>query len=143
MASGGDPRTVIARIEHPSSRRLLVATLLVVPAAVFVTANVLQHELGVGRAATWLDPLFETSGIGWLASAIVLAGPVAALLLAISRFLPIRLVRDGDAWEVRIRVRPDRWAIAIAAVSLAVGGTLAAYLVVENLACVAGIAERC
>lgn len=48
-------------------------------------------------------------------------------------------MRDGDAWEVRIRVRTDGWAIAVATISVIVGGILAAYLVAENLACVIGL----
>jgi hypothetical protein len=120
-----------------------VAGALVVPAAIFVTANVLQYGLGVKGAADWFDPLFEVAGLGWLLSAVILAGPVAALLLAASRLLPIKLIRDGDAWEVRIRVRTDRWAIAIAAISLLVGGILAGHLVAENLACAIGVASHC
>jgi hypothetical protein len=139
-----DAQRVSARMHlAPSSRRLVIAGLLVVPAAIFVMANVLQYGLGVKGAADWFDPLFDVAGLGWLLSAVILAGPVAALLLAASRLLPIKLIRDGDAWEVRIRVRTDRWAIAIAAVSLLVGGILAGHLVAENLACTIGVASHC
>jgi hypothetical protein len=127
----------------PSSMRLVVAGILVVPASIFVTANVLQYGLGVKGAADWFDPLFDVAGLGWLVSAVILAGPIAALLLAASRLLPIKLIRDGDAWEVRIRVRTDRWAIVIAAISLLVGGILAVHLVAENLACAIGLSSRC
>lgn len=139
-----DACAVSQRARHaPSSIRLVVAGALVVPAAIFVTANVLQYGLGVKGAADWFDPLFEVAGLGWLLSAVILAGPVAALLLAASRLLPIKLIRDGDAWEVRIRVRTDRWAIGIAAISLLVGGILAGHLVAENLACAIGVASHC
>lgn len=130
-------RTVRAR-----DRRLLVATALVVPAFVFVAANVLEHELGVAGAAAWLDPALG-SRMGWLVTGLVVTGPPAALLIAATRFLPIRLVRDGEAWEVRIRVRPDGWAVAVATVSVALGGVLASHLILENLPCVARVAERC
>jgi hypothetical protein len=129
--------------QQQSSTRLVAAALLVAPAAIFVAANVLQYGLGVRGAAEWIDPIFDVGGVGWMATAIILAGPVAALLLAGSRLLPIRLERDGDAWEVRIRVRTDWWAIAIAAISLLVGGILAAHLVAENLACVIGLRTHC
>jgi hypothetical protein len=133
-----------ARVEHPSaSRRLVAAAVLVGPAAVFVTANVLQYGIGVRGAADWLDPILEMSVIEWVASAVILVGPVIALLLAASVLLPIKFVRDGDAWEVRIRVRPDGWAIAIAAVSLLLGGILAGHLVAENLACAIGLRVHC
>jgi len=131
------------RIQHPSSRRLVVAMLLVTPGAVFVAANVLQYGLGLEGAADWLDPLFALPAVAWIVTALVLAGPVVALLLATSRLLPIRLVRDGDAWEVRIRVRTDGLAIAVATISVLVGGILAAHLVAENLACVIGLRSTC
>jgi hypothetical protein len=131
------------RVEHPSSRRIVLAMLLVTPGAVFVAANVLQYGLGLDGAGDWLDPLFALPPVEWIVTALVLAGPVAALLLAGSRLMPIRLVRDGDAWEVRIRVRTDVRAIAVATLSLLVGGILAGHLVAENLACVIGLRSAC
>jgi hypothetical protein len=139
-----DARAVSTRVEHsPSSRRVAIAAALVGPAAIFVTANVLQYGIGVRGAATWLDPILETPVLGGIATAVILLGPPVALLLAASLLLPIRLVRDGDAWEVRIRVRADVGAIAIAAVGLLVGGILAGHLVAENLACAIGLTSRC
>jgi hypothetical protein len=130
-------------IEHPSSRRLIVATLLLAPGALFVAANVLQYGLGLGGTADWIDPLFDSPAIAWILTFLILAGPVVAFLLAVSQLLPIRLERDGDAWEVRIRVRADGWALAVAAVSLLVGGILAGHLIAENLACMIGIRSSC
>jgi hypothetical protein len=132
-----------SRIQHPSSRRLLVAIVLVAPGGLFVAANVLQYGLGLRGAADWLDPLFALPIVEWIVTALVLAGPAVALLLAASRLLPIRLVRDDDAWEVRIRVRIDVWAIAVATISVLVGGVLAAHLIAENLACVIGLRSTC
>ena len=130
-------------IQHPSSRRLLVATLLVAPAALFVGLNILQYGLGLGGAADWIDPLFDVPAAAWILTTVILTGPVVAFLLAGSRLLPIRLVRDGDAWEVRIRVRADAWAIGVAAISLLVGGILAGHLIAENLACMIGVRATC
>jgi hypothetical protein len=81
--------------------------------------------------------------MAWIVTALVLVGPAAALLLAASRIMPIRFDRDGDVWEVRIRVRVDGWAIAVAALSLLVGGILAGHLVAENLACAIGVSLGC
>jgi hypothetical protein len=64
-------------------------------------------------------------------------------VIAASWLLPFRLERDGDAWEVRIRVRPDGWALAVAAISLLVGGILAGHLIAENLACMIGLRSSC
>jgi hypothetical protein len=134
---------VSAHLIDASPRRLVLATVLLAPSAVFVTANVLQYGVGIDGAAEWIDPAFSITAVGWLLTFVILAGPVAALLLAVSRLLPIRLVRDEDAWEVRIRVRPDRWAVAVAGLSLLVGGVLALHLVAENLACALGVRVTC
>jgi hypothetical protein len=68
----------------------VVATLLVTPGAVFVAANVLQYGLGFEGAARLARPLFALPAVAWIVTALVLAGPVMALLLAASRLLPIR-----------------------------------------------------
>ncbi len=130
-------------IQHPASRRLVVATLLLAPGALFVAANVSQYGLGLGGTADWLNPLFDSPPIAWIVTALILAGPVVAFLLATSQLLPIRFERDGDAWEVRIRVRADGWALAVAAISLLVGGILAGHLIAENLACMIGVRSSC
>ena len=103
----------------------------------------LQYGLGLDGAATWLDPLFEARAVAWVLTALILVGPPAAFLLASWRLLPIRIERDGDAWEVRIRVRTDKWAIVVLGISLLVGGILARHLVAENLACVIGVKTSC
>ena len=135
--------TMSTVIQHPSSRRLVVATLVLAPGAFFVAANVLQYGLGLERTADWLNPLFDSPPIAWIVTALILAGPVVAFLLAASQLLPIRFERDGDAWEVRIRVRADGWALAVAGVSLLVGGILAGHLIAENLACMIGVRATC
>jgi hypothetical protein len=128
---------------HRIPRRLVIATIGVLPATVFVVGNVLQHGLGVPGAATWMDPAFEFAGLGVLLTAIVIAGPAVAFVLALSSLLPVRFERDDDAWVVRIRIRVDTFAIAVGAISLVVGGILAGHLLAENLACMIGFAERC
>jgi hypothetical protein len=143
-----DPASVDAcemsmAIQHPSPRRLVLATVLLAPAAVFVAANVLQYGLGIEGAADWFDPLFSVQPLAWMLTFLILAGPAVSFLLAASWLLPFRLERDGDAWEVRIRVRPDGWALAVAAISLLVGGILAGHLIAENLACMIGLRSSC
>jgi hypothetical protein len=124
-------------------RRLIVAAILVVPATIFVGANVLQYGLGLDGAAAWLDPAFDVPVLGNLLVVVIVGGPLVAFLLALSWLVPIQLVPDGDAYQVKVRIRLDPLAIGIAAVSLGVGGILAGHLVAENLACVIGVASRC
>jgi hypothetical protein len=132
-----------AVIQQQSSRRLILATLLLAPGTLFVAANILEHGLGIEGAADWFDSLLDVPGVSWILTSFILAGPAVAFLLAASLLLPIRLERDGDAWEVRIRVRADGWALAVAATSLLVGGILAGHLIAENLACMIGIRSTC
>jgi hypothetical protein len=87
--------------------------------------------------------LFALPAVAWILTVLILVGPAASFLLAASWLLPFRLERDGDAWEVRIRVRPDGWALAVAAISLLVGGILAGHLIAENLACMIGLRSSC
>jgi hypothetical protein len=140
---GGDAHHVSAVLPHPASRRLVLATVLLAPATVFVAANVLQYGLGIQGAADWFDPLFAVQPLAWILTFFILVGPAVSFLLAASWLLPIRLERDGDAWEVRIRVRPDGWALAVAAISVLVGGILAGHLIAENLACMIGLRSSC
>ena len=121
----------------------MLATLLLAPGAVFVAANILQYGIGLGGTADWINPLFDSPPIAWILTFLILAGPVVAFLLAASLLLPIRLERDGDAWEVRIRVRADGRALAVAAISLLVAGILAGHLIAENLACMIGVRSSC
>ena len=140
---GADAHHVSAVLPHPASRRLVLATVLLAPATVFVAANVLQYGLGIQGAADWFDPLFAIQPLAWILTFFILAGPAVSFLLAASWLLPFRLERDGDAWEVRIRVRPDGWALVVAAISLLVGGILAGHLIAENLACMIGLRSSC
>jgi hypothetical protein len=132
-----------ARIGHDGARRLVVAAIAVAPSVLFLAANVVQYGLGVRGAADWMNPIFEQAGIGWIVTGIILAGPIVCFLLAASRLLPLRLRRDGDAWEVHLRVRADVWALALVAVSGLSGGILAGHLLAENLACMIGVAAGC
>jgi hypothetical protein len=67
-------------IQHPSSRRLVIATVLLTPGALFVTANVLQYGLGLDGAADWFDPLFALPAVAWILTAF--AGHLIAENLA-------------------------------------------------------------
>jgi hypothetical protein len=124
-------------------RRLLVAAAAVAPATVFVMANVMQHGLGLSGSATWLDPAFETPAVSFVLTALILIGPVAAVLLTLSWLVPLRFTRDDDAWQVTIRVRSDPFAIGVFVVAVAVGATLLAYAATENAACILGLSSRC
>jgi hypothetical protein len=124
-------------------RRLVVAAVATLPAAVFLACSVLQYGLGVSNAASWMDPAFDAPGIRILTIAVVLLGPTVAAILALTWLLPVRWTRDEDSWELRIRVRLDPIAITILGVSLACGAILFGHIAAENAACVIGLTTRC
>jgi hypothetical protein len=130
-------------IHHVIPRRLFIAVVAVLPAVVFLASSVLQYGLDISGAATWMDPLFDTTGLRLLAIGVVLLGPAMAAVLALSWLLPLRWTRNEDAWELRIRVRVDPVAIAIFLVALACGAILYGHIAAENAACLIGLASRC
>jgi hypothetical protein len=135
--------TAPAPADRRIPRRLVIAAVAVLPAVVFVGANVLQYGVGFDGAATWLDPFFTVPIVNVALTLVILTGPVVAFLLSASWLLPLRFVPDGDAWQVKIRARLDPWAVGIAVVSLGVGGILFGHLLAENLACMIGVASSC
>ena len=133
---------------HPTShrtipRRLLIAVAAILPAAVFLACSVLQYGLGISNAASWMDPAFDTAGVRIFTIAVVLLGPTVAAILALTWLLPVRWTRDGDSWELRVRVRLDPVAITILGVSLTCGAILYGHIAAENAACVIGLTARC
>ena len=124
-------------------RRLVVAALATLPAALFLACSVLQYGLGISNAASWMDPAFDTAGVRILTIGVVLLGPTVAAVLALTWLLPVRWRRDGDSWEVRIRVRLDPIAFSILGVSLVCGAILYGHIAAENAACAIGLTAHC
>jgi hypothetical protein len=122
---------------------LHVAVAATLPALAFVIANVLEHEIGVSGATTWLDPMLEAAVPSALLTIAITLGPFLAVVLATSWLLPFRVARDDDAWQVTVRVRIDPLAIAVLGVSICSGAALFAYVVIENAACLFGSATSC
>jgi hypothetical protein len=55
---------------------LLVAVAATLPSLAFVTANVLEHEIGVSGAATWLDPMLTAPAPSALLTIAITLGPL-------------------------------------------------------------------
>ena len=121
----------------------MVAAVATLPAALFLACSVLQYGLGISNAASWMDPAFDTAGVRILTIGVVLLGPTVAAVLALSWLLPVRWRRDGDAWELRIRVRLDPIAFSILGVSLVCGAILYGHIAAENAACAIGLTAHC
>ena len=124
-------------------RRLVVAALATLPAALFLACSVLQYDLGISNAASWMDPAFDTAGVRILTIGVVLLGPTVAAFLSLTWLLPVRWKRVGDSWVVRIRVRLDPIAFSILGVSLVCGAILYGHIAAENAACAIGLTAHC
>ena len=66
-----------------------------------------------------------------------------AAVLALTWLLPVRWRRDGDSWELRIRVRLDPIAFSILGISLVCGTILYGHIAAENAACAIGLTAHC
>lgn len=126
--------------------RLVAAAgiLLLVPAALFVTANVLEHGLGRRGLADALRPFATPRGPAEvLVSAVVVLGPLAALVLEVLNVLSVDTGRRDGRLRVALDVRTAWASLAVAIVAGAMLLGLAGYLVTENADCWFGAALRC
>lgn len=126
--------------------RLVAAAgiLLLAPAALFVTANVLEFGFGRPGLADAFRPFATPRGAAEvLVSVLVVLGPLAALVLEVLSVLRVDAGRLGGRLQVTLEVR-TAWAnVAVAAVACAILVGLAGYLVTENADCWFGAAVRC
>lgn len=123
---------------------LALAGLLVLPSVLFTAANLLKHGLGIEWLADALGQLAEPGDIMTTGhTALVLGGPVLALLLVLPSVVRFRAGRSPDVVEATVALRL-RWAhLAVAGVALTVLAILFAYLIVENGDCWFGPTVAC
>jgi hypothetical protein len=109
---------------------------LVLPAALFVGANVLKYGLGIDGPYNALGPLTDPpKGTGDLVTVIVLVGPVVGLGVALWPVLGLRFAHPDGEVKATVSLRL-RWAnIAIAVVALGVLAVLFGHILAENAAC--------
>lgn len=125
--------------------RLAASVLLVVPAILFVAANVLRYNLGVIGPYTALEPVLSPGGgaMDWVLGVVVILGPMTAFALAIAPMIRFRIERRGEdlVASVTVRWRPALFGVAL--VSALVLGVLGSYLLAENLPCILGLQASC
>lgn len=125
--------------------RLAASIALVVPAVVFVIANVLRFELGVAAPYDALEPVIRPAA-AWaqrVVDVFVFIGPLAAFVLAGASVVKLRLERRSQALVGSVEVHWHPALLAIAVVSALVFGLLGAYVIAENLPCVLGVQAHC
>ena len=118
--------------------------LLVLPAALFLGANILKFELGIAGPYEWLGPLTDPSrSVNDLVTAIVLLGPALALAIALWPIVRVRFAHPDEEVRATVSLRL-RWPnIAVAVVALGVLAVLLGHVAVENAACWLGNAAAC
>jgi heme/copper-type cytochrome/quinol oxidase subunit 2 len=132
-------------MEERARWSVTAAAVLLVPAVLFVGANLMKYGLGVNVLSDALGPFAEPSdgALELIVTALVTVGPVVALVLALAPIVRLRLGRSNAAVEATVSVRL-RWThIGVALVALAVLVVLGGYLVAENSACWFGNAIAC
>jgi hypothetical protein len=115
---------------------LILAAALVLPAALFVGANVLKYGLGIDGPYDVLGRFTDPpKSMGNLVTAIVLIGPVVGLALAGWPVLRLRFAHPDGEVQATVSLRL-RWVnIAIAVVALGVLAVLFGHILAENAAC--------
>jgi len=115
---------------------MILAAVMVLPAALFVGANILKYGLGVDGPYGALGPLTDPPrGAGNVVTAIVLVGPVIGLTFALWPVLRLRLSHPDGQVQATVSLRL-RWVnIAIAVVALGVLAVLFGHILAENAAC--------
>lgn len=116
-------------------RSAATSLLLLVPALVFVTANELKFQLGVDAPYDALEPVLDPRPLlaRVVLQALVLAGPVIALVLSALAIVRANATLRDRTLEVRATVRLHPGHLIAVLVSLALLAAMALYLVAENL----------
>jgi len=132
-------------VEERTRWSVAVAALLVLPALLFVGANLLKHELGVDAVSDVLGSFAEPRGgaLDAIVTVLVLLGPVVALVIALAPIMRFRLARSNAIVEATVSLRLRWMHIGVALAALAVLVVLGGYLVAENSACWFGDAITC
>lgn len=122
-----------------------MAAVLQVPAVLFVGANLLKYGLGVDGLSDALGPFAEPTNdaMDAIVTAVVLIGPIVALLLSLVPITRFRFGRRDGALEARVVVRMRWSSIAVAIAALGVLLVLGSYTLAENSECWFGAATAC
>lgn len=115
-----------------------LATLLIIPGALFVIVGVLT-ALGINGPLEAVKPTAEKLGIkdppGFNITSVVLFGPMIALLLVVFQFTSLEWKIMRDEFSVRFSFYKRPFPIVVALSSIAVLAMLSIYMFVENCNC--------
>jgi hypothetical protein len=126
-------------------RSVILAALLVLPSALFVTASVLKYGLDLPFLYDALGPFADPSkGIADAAvTTVVLLGPVAAALIALWPIVRLHVGRSSRTLEASVSLQLAWANVVVAVVALGLLALLFGHIASEDAACWLGNVRAC
>ncbi|MGH2693019.1 MAG: hypothetical protein ACRDHM_11040 [Actinomycetota bacterium] len=108
--------------------------LLVLPSVVFVAANLLKFELGIDGPYDFLAPVIGPSSSvnGPILAAVVILGPLAAVVLTLRRTASISVSRTGGGLSARTSLNVQWADLVILVFALGALSVIGLYLIAEG-----------
>ncbi len=112
------------------------ALLLVLPTTLFIFFSILKYNLGIDGPFDSIYPWLERMGIreslGWNINALILFGPLIALLIAVLQILGIEWHFTKEQFDLRITIQRRSFPLFLLGISGLLLTCLLGYMVVEN-----------
>lgn len=114
----------------------VLALLLALPAAYFISISVLKYVFGVDAPFDSSTPFLERMGIGeslgWNINLLILFGPLIAFIITIFQVLHFRWQFSREQFEFHFSIQKKWFPLLVAVLSGGILLTLLIYLVGEN-----------
>lgn len=123
----------VGRLSDRSSAA--VGLVLLLPALMFVTSNILKYELGMPflyEHLGFFSNVQSSTVYDFLSPVLFLGGTAIALALNLLSTTQISLAREVDSIVGVVRFRPKPFNVSIIVSTVLVLGMLVLYLIVEN-----------
>jgi hypothetical protein len=141
------PRTAASGIVVDMSKRrsAVLATLVVLPSALFVGASFLKYSFGMPwlyeRLGDFANP--RTSVEDGIVTTLVLFGPIVAAVLALWPVVRVRLAHREGTIDAGVSLRLAWWNVAVGVFALGLLALLVGHLAADAIACAAGATHTC
>ena len=126
-------------ISRKSNRLTVLALLLALPTAYFISICVLKYGLDINGPFDVIAPFLERVGIkdtiGWNINLLILLGPVVAFMLAIFQVLKIEWQFNKEQFLFQFTIRKKWFPLLVVAFSLSLLAIFFIYLLGENCHC--------
>jgi len=117
---------------HPTALAL-AAFLLMAPTAIFIGLSFLTYQLGISGLAAAVDPVVNSITSSRFVDLFLLTAPFLAFAVAVLPLVSLRVERADGELRVTFAFRARRLNLAVLAISVLLGGFLAAHMLSEFL----------